>query len=121
MPPFRNLFPRRNVATNGVEPSQGENARPSADRTDSQRSGALSIKASKEEPVEYKMSGALQFHLQNLWKLSLMHFQWSMIAENTSQYDSIALPVSESCHGHPSLTYNSAFANGEEEFLASVN
>jgi hypothetical protein len=63
MPPFRSLFPRRTVATNGLEPAQDENLRPSAERTDSQRSKPLSITGAKEEPAEYKMSGAPSFYI----------------------------------------------------------
>ena len=63
MPPFRNYFSsKRPASTAGVEPND-ENQRPgskSADKTDvatEARASALSIKGTREEPNEYKMSG----------------------------------------------------------------
>lgn len=68
MPPFRNPFGRRPAPTNDSTPGQGENT-PGAplngqakepqrsDYTSSRTSSALSIKANKDEPNEFKLSG----------------------------------------------------------------
>lgn len=62
MPPFRNYFTKRPASTNPLEPND-ENQRPGikgAEKSDvatEARSSALSIKGTREEPNEYKMSG----------------------------------------------------------------
>ena len=68
MPPFRNPFGRRPPPTNDPTLGQGENT-PAAplngqakepqrsDFTASRTSSALSVKANKDEPNEFKLSG----------------------------------------------------------------
>ncbi|KAI4129377.1 MAG: hypothetical protein LQ347_003802 [Umbilicaria vellea] len=68
MPPFRNPFGRRPPPTNDLTPGQGENTPGAAlngqakepqrsDLTSSRTSSALSIRANKDEPNEFKLSG----------------------------------------------------------------
>ena len=71
MPPFRNPFGRKPPNAGGVAPTsiQDEETRPAtqdlpedgikrSDMTASRTSSAMSIKPSREEPSEYKLSGS---------------------------------------------------------------
>ena len=71
MPPFRNPFGRKPPTANGVV--QDENIRPSlanginkegakSDGPNSRTSSALSIKAKRDEPSEYKLCGTLHLY-----------------------------------------------------------
>lgn len=71
MPPFRNPFGKKPPVLNGANAVEDENSRPFApngieketsrpDYAASRASSSLSIKARKEEPSEYKLSGTLR-------------------------------------------------------------